>query len=75
MAQTGNLDYQRYAKGGFLLGLALFVVGVLGRMVGSAFLGPLPSWEQTLLFDMEVVGLLLGFFAPLVFGIALPLVE
>ena len=75
MAQYVATDYPSLAKTGFLLGVALFVLGGLGEVVGTAVFGGLPAWEQTLFFDMEVLGILLGLFSPLVFGIALPLVE
>jgi hypothetical protein len=58
-----------------LLGAALFAVGVLGEVVGSAFFGPLPAWEHTLFFDLEALGVVLLLVVPFVFGIALPLTE
>jgi len=70
-----SIDHASFAKRGFLLGVALFAAGALGELIGSAVFGPLPGWEQTLLFDMEVLGVLVGLLAPFVFGIALPLVE
>ena len=75
MTGTQSLDHARLAKLGFLLGLGLFVVGAGGELIGSALLGGIPEWEATLLFDVEVIGLLVGFFSPFVFGIALPLLE
>ena len=75
MTQTSSLDHARLAKLGFLIGLGLFAVGGGGEIVGHALYGSLPAWEAALLFDLEVVGLLVGFFSPLVFGIALPLLE
>ena len=75
MARTRSIDHARYAKLGFLLGLSLFVIGGGGEIVGHAVYGTLPAWEATLLFDLEVIGLLVGFFSPLVFGVALPLIE
>lgn len=71
MAEYVSTDYPSLAKGGFALGVALFLAGALGQ----AALGQLPQWEQTLLFDLEIIGLLVGFFSPFVFGIALPLIE
>ncbi|WP_101295212.1 DUF7860 family protein [Halegenticoccus soli] len=71
----GNLDYPRLTKTGFGLGVALFVVGVLGQVVGHAVLQPIPAWEETLFFDLEVLGILIGLLSPLVFGLALPLTE
>jgi hypothetical protein len=34
-----------------------------------------PAWEETLLFDMEVLGVLISLFSPFVFGVLLPLTE
>lgn len=77
MSATGSrqIDYAFYAKAGFLLGIALFAVGAGGEVVGHAFFEPLPDWGAMLLFDMEVLGLLIGFFSPIAFGIFLPLTE
>lgn len=75
MGRYGELDYPRLAKTGFLLGLGLLLVGALGGAIAHAYFEPLPNWEGTLLFDVEVVGLLIGFFSPFVFGIFLPLTE
>lgn len=75
MSQTSSLDHARLAKLGFFLGLTLFLAGAGGEIVGHAMFGELPAWETALLFDMEAVGLVIGFFSPFVFGIALPLIE
>jgi hypothetical protein len=75
MSNTRSLDHARMAKLGFLIGLGLFLAGAGGEFLGQAVLGGLPEWEATLLFDVEVIGLLVGFFSPFVFGIALPLLE
>ncbi|RDI71639.1 DUF7860 family protein [Halopelagius longus] len=75
MGQYGSLDYPRMTKLGVALGLSLFAVGAAGNMVVPALFGPLPGWEQTLLFDAEAVGVALTLLSPFVFGIALPLVE
>jgi hypothetical protein len=58
-----------------LLGATLFVVGLLGEVVGSALFGPLPAWEHTLFFDMEALGVVICLLVPFVFGVALPLTE
>lgn len=71
----GDIDYPRATKRGTLLGATLFALGVLGEVVGSMFFGPLPAWEHTLFFDMEVLGVVLLLVVPFVFGIALPLTE
>lgn len=75
MGRYGNLDYGRLAKTGFFLGLGLFVVGSGGEFIGHAFFEPLPTWETALLFDFEILGILIGFFSPFLFGVALPLTE
>lgn len=74
MGRYGSLDYPRLAKTSFLLGLALFVVGLLGQVVLGAVPGT-PAWGLTLLLDLEAIGLVVAFFCPLVFGIFLPLTE
>ncbi|MDS0280817.1 hypothetical protein [Haloarcula onubensis] len=75
MAQYRNMDHATLAKRGFLLGVGLFALGALGELAGPAVVGPLPGWGSTLLTDMEALGILLGLFSPLVFGIVMPLVE
>ncbi|WP_435196592.1 hypothetical protein [Natronomonas sp. EA1] len=75
MGRYGNIDYPTVTKRGFLLGVALFLVGALGETVGAALFGTLPDWEVTLFFEMEVVGVLLFFLTPLLFGVVLPLTE
>jgi len=75
MARHGELDHAFLAKAGFLFGLALFAIGGGGELLGHAMYGSLPAWETTLFFDLEVLGLLIGFFSPFIFGIFLPLTE
>lgn len=75
MGRYGEMDYPRLAKGGFLLGLCLLVVGAVGGAVVHAAVTQVPSWGPSVLFDIEVVGLVVGFFSPFVFGILLPLTE
>ena len=75
MGQYRGMDHAALAKRGFLLVVTLFVVGVVGEVGGHALLGTLPDLVNTLLVDMEAVGILLALFSPLVFGIVLPLVE
>ncbi|WP_251341762.1 hypothetical protein [Haloplanus halophilus] len=71
----GDLDYSAWTKRGTLLGLCLFAAGALGELAVHAMGLQLPAWEATLLFDAEVVGLLLFLLSPLVFGVLLPLTE
>jgi len=75
MQRYGDLDYATLAKRGFLLGLGLFVLGGFGEIVGHAVPGLLSGTVETVLFDLEVLGVLIGLVAPLVFGIVLPLTE
>ena len=75
MGRYGDLDYAAYAKGGFLLGLALIVVGATGEWAISAHLVTVPPWEDALLFDLEVLGVALFLLSPFVFGVLLPLTE
>lgn len=75
MAQYRNMDHATLAKRGFLLGVGLFALGALGELTAHALLGPLPGWGNLLLTDMEALGILLALFAPLVFGVVMPLVE
>lgn len=75
MGTSSPTAHAKRAKQGFLVGVVLFAVGALGEMVGHAVFGGLPGWEQALLFDAEVVGILVALIVPLVFGIVLPLTE
>lgn len=73
---TGSrMDHARLAKGGFLLGLGMLLVGALGEVIGHVVLGGLPGWQDTLFFDLEVLGVLLALVSPFLFGIFLPLLE
>jgi hypothetical protein len=69
------MDYGTLAKRGFLLGVALFAVGFLGQFALSAGGARVPTWERTLLFDAEVLGVLVALLSPFVFGVVLPLTE
>jgi hypothetical protein len=71
----GDIDSARLTKRGVFAGLALFLVGAVGELVGHAVLGGLPGWESTLLFDAEVLGIVVAFLSVFVFGIAVPLTE
>ena len=74
MGHSMGIDYATYAKRGFLLGLALFVLGGLGATVASG-MSQFPSWEETLLFGSMISGFALGFFSVFGFGIVLPLTD
>jgi len=75
MGRYDTIDYPRYAKLTFLLGVATFSVGAVGSLLGHGALGSLPAWEETLLFDLEIVGILTALLGPLVFGVVMPLTE
>lgn len=75
MARYGDLDYGWLTKYGFGLGVALFVLGALGAVVGPALFGPLPGWEETLFTDSEIAGIVIAFLSVMLFGIVLPLTE
>lgn len=75
MGYAQQMDHATLAKRGFLLGVGLFVFGVLGEVAGPMLFGTLPGWGDMLLTDMEGLGILLGLFSPLIFGIILPLIE
>lgn len=74
MGRYGDLDYPRLAKTSFLLGLSLFVIGLVGQVVLGG-MADTPAWELTLLLDLEAIGLVIAFLSPFVFGILLPLTE
>jgi hypothetical protein len=70
-----NIDYAFWAKAGFLFGLVLLLAGASGEIIGHSFFEPIPAWEVKLFFYSEVLGIIIGFFSVIVFGIALPLTE
>lgn len=69
-----NVQYADVAKKGFLVGLALFAVGAVGEVAGHAYVA-IPAMAEGLFFGMEVVGVVLALFVPIVFGAVLPLLE
>lgn len=75
MGRYGDLDYPKLARRGFILGLTMLFVGAGGEAFLPALVGPLPPWEDALLLDLEILGLVVGFLSPVVFGFALPLTE
>lgn len=75
MGRYGDIDYGYWAKTGFLLGFGLFALGGAGEILGHAFFGPLPAWEDALFTYSEGVGLVVGFSSPWIFGVVLPLTE
>ncbi|MDL5361039.1 hypothetical protein [Halalkalicoccus sp. NIPERK01] len=75
MGQYQRMDYSQYARGGFALGVAVFVVGILGHALGPALFGSLPGWELTLFTLMEFGGIAIALCSPIVFAVVLPLIE
>jgi hypothetical protein len=75
MGRYGNLDYPTLTRNGFLLGLALLAGGLGTELVAHGLHYSLPGWEETVLFDVSLVGLALFLLSPIVFGIVLPLTE
>lgn len=75
MGRYGDLDYPFLTKTGFFLGLGLLSFGAGGELIGPALFGSLPAWEHTLFYYSELIGLVIGFFSPWIFGILLPLTE
>lgn len=73
MSHSSSVDYARRAKQGVILGFCLFVAGAVGEFVGHSYLTSLPGWEQTLLFDAMVLGILVALLSLIVFGVVLPL--
>lgn len=75
MGHGMSLDYASYAKRGFLLGIALIAIGIVGSTMAPSVAGPLPGWEQTVLFDTIWFGAAVGFVSVFGFGIFLPLTD
>ncbi|ERH02946.1 MAG: hypothetical protein J07HN6_00264 [Halonotius sp. J07HN6] len=71
----GDLDYPTLTKRAFALGVALFLIGALGELTVSTGGLSVPQWGQTLLFDLELIGIAVALISPFVFGILLPLTE
>ena len=75
MGRYGDVNYQRLAKTGFLLSLAVLAVGAGGELAAAAAHVTLPAWENALFTDLEILGTLGMLLCPLVFGIIMPLTE
>ena len=75
MGRYGKLNYPKLTKRGFFLGVALFVLGGAGELIGHSLTNSLPGWEDMLFVDMIVLGIVIGFFSVILFGIVLPLTE
>ena len=75
MGRYGDLNYARLTKTGVILGLSLFFIGAGGEWLIHSSPGVVPGWEDTLFFDLEILGLLAFAVSPFLFGILLPLTE
>ena len=78
MPQTGrygNVDYARWAKGGFLFGLAMFVVGTGGEYLLVQLHRDIPEVVHVVLIDLGLVGILFAVLLPIIFGVVMPLTE
>lgn len=53
----------------------MVLIGAGGEWMVNAQFVQLPAWEDTLFFDMEVLGVLFFLLSPFVFGIFFPLIE
>ena len=71
----GQIEYATLTKRGLRLGVGLFAIGALGELGLAAAGVSVPDWERALLFDLELVGILIGLLSPFVFGVLLPLTE
>lgn len=71
----GDIDYSRATKRAFAVGAVLFAFGLIGDLYLRTTGAAVPAWEQTLLVDAEMLGVLVMLLAPFVFGIVLPLTE
>lgn len=70
-----SAEYATLAKGGFGIGVAMVLIGILGMAIGHALFGSLPGWEETLFLDMEALGIVVALVSPFLFGVLLPLTE
>lgn len=70
-----SFDHGHVAKFGLLGGVALFLLGAVGEAVAHAYAAGLPESVDHLFFGMEVGGILVALFVPLIFGAVLPLIE
>lgn len=75
VSQHDTLDYPTVTKRGIALGIGLFLIGALGQVLIHTTGLQVPAWEQSLLFDFEVLGILIMVFSAFVFGIIMPLTE
>lgn len=75
MGRYGTIDYPTVTKRVFFTGVALFLLGTVGEIAGHTYFSGVPGWLDMLLFDAEVLGVLLAVVGTFVVGIVLPLTE
>lgn len=75
MARYGDMNFAWWTKNGFLFSLTLLLIGAGGELLSANMGWSLPAWETTLLFDLEILGILGILLVPFVFGIFLPLTD
>ena len=73
--RNSSLDHAKIAKTGFLAGLGLFAIGVIGEFAGHSLASSLPETIESALLTAEILGVVVAFLVPVVFGAVLPLVE
>lgn len=61
MYREPEIDYPKLGKYGVLSGVALFLVGTVGEVVGHAVMSHIPGWENALLTIMLGAGILAAF--------------
>lgn len=73
MGRYGDIDYVNAAKSGVVLGLTLLFVGEAGGYATSYI--TIPAWEETMFFDLAILGLVVFVLSPILFLLVLPLTE
>lgn len=71
MERLGGRNHSRLIKSVLLTGAGLIGLGAVGDWVLHAWLQHVPAWEQTLIFDLEIFGLLLIAASPILLGLML----
>lgn len=74
-SRYGNVDYSRWAKGSFLAGVALLLLGAGAEFALREIQLEVPTWVHTVLVDVEILGVLVALVLPIFFVIVLPLTE
>jgi hypothetical protein len=59
----------------FLAGVALLLAGAAGEFAIAETQQNVPGWVNSLLVDLEILGVLIALMLPIVFAIVLPLTE